>query len=53
MLVKKRSNIVVIVVLEVALHIGDRNDATRFIVTANLEKVFSPLFSGGSFHIKL
>ena len=36
--VDKRGNIVT--------HIGDTNEVTKFIVSADLKKVFLPLFSG-------
>ena len=42
-----------IAVFGVTLHIGDSNDVTRFIVSADLEKVFLPLFSGELVVIKL
>ena len=34
-----------IAVFEVTLHIGDTNEVTMFIVSADLEKVFLPFFS--------
>ena len=42
-----------IAVFGVTLHIGDTNEITRFIVSADLEKVFLPLFSDELVVIKL
>ena len=33
-------------VFEVTLHIGDTSEVTKFIVSADLKKVFLPLLSG-------
>ena len=35
-----------IAVFEVTLHIGGTNEVTKLIVSADLKKVFLPLFSG-------
>ena len=35
-----------IAVFEVTLYTGDTKEVTRFIISADLEKVFIPLFSG-------
>ena len=43
---KKWSIVYWIEVSEITLHMGDTNEVTKFIVSADLEKVFLPLFPG-------